>query len=202
MHISWTSCYECFYRTHHGSNPDRKGDCGDAGRSSRNCESIFRYLPGTLTVKKVLDFARYPEWHTSFIQSLTVTRPSTETQNIQQGETVNAKIGGVKLVPIIKANTPTELSWYGSTFGGAFAGKHYFLFIESHVTPGGTTFVHGEDYDGWLSWIFGKGSLGIGRKNVIKMYEGYSRDLKKRAEARKKLKKGIAETQTEPWVKL
>jgi hypothetical protein len=53
-----------------------------------------------------------------------------------------------------------------------------------------------------LSWIFGKGSLGIGRKNVIKMYEGYSRDLKKRAEARKKLKKGIAETQTEPWVKL
>jgi hypothetical protein len=62
--------------------------------------------------------------------------------------------------------------------------------------------VHGEDYDGWMTWMFGKGVCGIGRKNVVKMFEGFSKDVKRRAEDLKKLRNGISETQTEPWVKL
>jgi hypothetical protein len=151
---------------------------------------------------EVLDFARYAEWHTSFITHVSTTRSSTDVHKLQQGETLDAKIGGVKLVPVIKSNTSTELSWHGSTFGGAFAGKHYFQFFESHIHPGGTTFVHAEDYDGWLTWMFGEGMLGIGRKNVVKMYEGFSQDLKRRAEDMVRLKKTIDVTQKEPWVKM
>jgi hypothetical protein len=74
--------------------------------------------------------------------------------------------------------------------------------LESHITPGGTTFVHGEDYDGWMTWMFGEGMLGIGRKSAVNMFEKVSIDLKKRAEGLKKVKQGIAETQSEPWAKL
>ncbi|KAH7392308.1 hypothetical protein DE146DRAFT_758035 [Phaeosphaeria sp. MPI-PUGE-AT-0046c] len=127
----------------------------------------------------VLDFARYSEWHTSFIQ-----------------------IGGVKLVPIVKSNTPTELSWHGAAFGGAFSGTHYFRFLDSHITPNGTTFVHGEDYDGWMSWLFSDGIFGLGRGIALKMYNGFAEDVKKRMEERRKLRDGITASQSDPWVKL
>ncbi|KAF2029975.1 hypothetical protein EK21DRAFT_45459, partial [Setomelanomma holmii] len=129
----------------------------------------------------ILDFARYSEWHSTFIQSMNTIPPGRDPRKLQQGETLNAKIRGIKLVPIVKANSSTELTWHGSTFGGAFAGRHYFQFIESHVTPGGTTFVHGEDYDGWLTWMFGKGLLGIGRRSAARMFDDFSKDVKTRA---------------------
>jgi hypothetical protein len=98
----------------------------------------------------------------------------------------------------VQSNTSTEFAWHGSVFGGAFAGKHYFQFFESHITPNGTTFVHGEDYDGWMTWMFGEGMLGFGRKNALNMFEKVSIDVKKRAEDLKKLAQGMAETQNEP----
>jgi hypothetical protein len=155
-----------------------------------------------LTFRKILDFPRYSEWHTTVLSSISTIPPSKNAQKLFPGETLDVKFGGVRFVPVVKSNTSTEFAWHGSVFGGAFAGKHYFQFFESHITPGGTTFVHGEDYDGYMSWLFGEGTMGFGRKNTVKMYEEVSRDLKKRAEELKKLRQGISETQNEPWVKL
>jgi hypothetical protein len=151
---------------------------------------------------QILDFARYPEWHNSFIQQISATSTNSEPQKLPQGEILNVKCNNLNLVPIITSNTATELSWYGSIFGGAFAGKHYFQFLESHTTPNGTTFVHGEDWDGWMTWMFGEGMLGFGRKNAVTMYEEFSQDVKKRAEELKKLKEGIAKTQNDPYSKI
>ncbi|OAK99432.1 hypothetical protein IQ06DRAFT_349024 [Phaeosphaeriaceae sp. SRC1lsM3a] len=150
----------------------------------------------------VLDFARYPEWHTSFIQSIATSPPNQNIRKLYQGQTLNVKVGGVKLVPVVKSNTPTELSWYGAAYGGAFSGTHYFKFLDSHITPNGTMFVHGEDYDGWMSWLFGDGMFGLGRSHALKMYKGFAEDVKKRMEERKKLRDGIAASQNDPWVKL
>jgi hypothetical protein len=151
---------------------------------------------------KILDFPRYSEWHTKVIAFISTIPPSKNPQKLLPGETLNVKFGGVKTVPIIQSNTSTEFAWHGSVFGGAFAGKHYFQFFESHITPGGTTFVHGEDYDGWMTWLFGQGTLGFGRKNALNMFDKVSKDVKKRAEDLRNLRQGISDTQTEPWVKL
>tara|TARA_R110002003_G_scaffold805_2_gene21469 strand:+ start:1641 stop:2123 length:483 start_codon:yes stop_codon:yes gene_type:complete len=159
-------------------------------------------IPSLSNIFQILDFGRYSEWHSEFVQSMNTIPPGKNPQKLLQGETLNAKIRGVKLVPIVKSNTSTELSWHGSAMGGAFSGKHYFQFFESHVTPGGTTFVHGEDYDGWMTWMFGKGIFGIGRRGVVRMFDSFSKDVKMRAEEMKKLKEGIAKTQSDPWVKL
>jgi hypothetical protein len=134
--------------------------------------------------------------------SISTIPPLKDAHELLPGETLNVKFGGVNSVPIVKSNTSTEFAWYGSVFGGAFAGKHYFRFLESQITPGGTTFIHGEDYDGWLTWMFGKGALGFGRKNAVNMFEKVSKDLKKKSEEVKRLNQGISETQNEPWVKL
>lgn len=63
---------------------------------------------------------------------------------------------------------------------GAFAGQHYFRFEESKEKPGYTRFSHGEDYTGWMTWLFSEGRPMHGM--VVEMFGGYSRDLKKRCE--------------------
>lgn len=70
---------------------------------------------------------------------------------------------------------------------GAFAGEHYFEFRESEEVDGGCMFVHGEDYIGWMTWLFGEGLLGIARGSAVGLYEGFSKDVKARAEELKKV---------------
>jgi hypothetical protein len=81
---------------------------------------------------------------------------------------------------VTQRNDATEFRWRGSAFAGAFAGEHYFTFLESNVTPGGTTFAHGEEYDGWLKVLYRPGwpLYGI----AYNMFEAYSKDLKARVE--------------------
>ncbi|KAH8726415.1 hypothetical protein GQ44DRAFT_705599 [Phaeosphaeriaceae sp. PMI808] len=131
----------------------------------------------------VLDFAQYSYWHTSFIQSIATIPPAAlDTHTLHKGAKLDTKIGGIRLKPTVKSNNLIEFSWYGSALGGAFAGTHYFQYFESHITPGGTTFVHGEDYSGWMCWLFGESVLGLGRRKVIAMYQNFSKDVKTRAE--------------------
>jgi len=70
-----------------------------------------------------------------------------------------------------------------------------------NVAPGGTTFVHGE-YDGWITGMFGESVCGIGRGNVVGLFEGFARDVKRRSEEMKKLKEGIQKSQQEPYAKI
>lgn len=62
--------------------------------------------------------------------------------------------------------------------------------------------MHGEDHDGWMTWLFAEGVFGFGRSSTIKMYRVFSEDVKRRAEEQRKLREGIAASQSDPWVKL
>ena len=68
-------------------------------------------------------------------------------------------------------------------FMGAFSGEHYFEFLPSKSVEGNCTLIHGEEYDGWLTFIFGEGWAGIARKIALDNYAGYSQDVKRRVEA-------------------
>ncbi|CAO2652307.1 Nn.00g005900.m01.CDS01 [Neocucurbitaria sp. VM-36] len=132
----------------------------------------------------ILDFPAYPQWHTSFIKSLVPIPPSKAPSSLIPGDKLTATFNGSTIEPVVLCNTPREFRWRGSTFLGAFAGEHYFEFraSESGENEGGCAFVHGEDYQGWLTWLFGEGVLGLARGSVVGLYEGFSRDVKARAE--------------------
>ncbi len=65
-----------------------------------------------------------------------------------------------------------------------------FRFVESEITPGGTTFIHEEKFSGILGGIMGEGTLGklFGmREKTKKGFEGFNRDLKAWIESDEKM---------------
>jgi hypothetical protein len=142
---------------------------------------------------KILDFQSYPNWQT-FIQSVThvpsENLPAKDPHALVAGDKLFVNVNSTKLFTNVVSNTANEFSWYGSTMGGAFAGRHYFEFKESKVGKG-TVFVHGEAYDGWMTWMMGEGWGGVMRGPVVRMYAGFGQDVKKRVEALVKDSKGI-----------
>jgi hypothetical protein len=75
-------------------------------------------------------------------------------------------------------NTPSQFKWRGS-IPLLLNGDHFFRFEPSTITPGGTTFTHGEEFSGLMagpfSW-FGMGSkAGPG-------FAKFNGDLKREAE--------------------
>ncbi|KAF2866408.1 hypothetical protein BDV95DRAFT_584667 [Massariosphaeria phaeospora] len=128
----------------------------------------------------LLDFPNYPEWHTNFIKSVSTIPPTKPAISLIEGDKICAGFTGMTIEPLVTSNTPTEFAWFGSLALDAFSGRHYFRFEESQITPASTTFVHGEDYTGWMTFMFGKGwPL---HTSVRDMYMGFSRDLKARVE--------------------
>lgn len=85
-------------------------------------------------------------------------------------------------------NDPSEFRWQGGVYMGAFAGQHYFQFLPSKKVQGGCTFVHGEDYSGWLTFLFGDGRFGLLNTMTRNMYGGFGNDIKARMEALKSVK--------------
>ena len=134
---------------------------------------------------KILDFSSYPKWQT-FIQSVahapSAHSPVKDPYDLIPGDKLAVSVGSTKLFTNVASNTTNEFSWYGSMLGGAIAGRHYFEFMESKSGMG-TVFVHGEAYDGWMTWLFGEGWGGVLRGPVVGMYAGFSEDVKKRVEA-------------------
>ncbi|KAF1994345.1 hypothetical protein P154DRAFT_502038 [Amniculicola lignicola CBS 123094] len=127
----------------------------------------------------VLDFPSYPEWQT-FAKSITIISPPDKSPNLlEPGDKLRAEFSGVTVEPIIESNTSSEFRWYGRGALNAFSGHHYFEYLESKSMPGGTTFVHGEEYMGWLTFIFERGPMS---GSVRGMFMGYAEDLEKRAE--------------------
>lgn len=58
-------------------------------------------------------------------------------------------------------------------------GTHTFLFEASKETPGGTTFVQKEEFEGLLSVVMHPWLMG---RSLLLGYEGFNRDLKKKVE--------------------
>lgn len=182
------------------------------------CERLFPSVKGTMAQIRVeinvdaspqevravvLDFSRYAEWHTSFMNSLATIPPGLDPYRLTPGDRIRAGFSGNTVEPVILANNNETFRWKGSTLLGAFAGEHYFEFFENKGREHGAVegehsesktksciFVHGENYDGWMTWLFGEGVFGFARSSVEAMYRVFAEDVKARVEAVKKSNQG------------
>lgn len=78
-----------------------------------------------------------------------------------------------------KENSPGKFQWRGPPVQTVW-GIHSFIFEESKVTPGGTTFRQTEDLSGALSFLMHPALMG---KGIKEKFEGFNADLKKKAES-------------------
>jgi hypothetical protein len=88
---------------------------------------------------------------------------------------------GMTFEPILLEDSPTCFRWLGSGLLGTFKGEHRFIFQPSAKTPGGTTFVHEEEFEGALAFVIGDGAVGrmVGfREKTRSGFERFNRDLK------------------------
>jgi len=89
--------------------------------------------------------------------------------------------------PTFLENSETTFRWLGEGLGGTFNGEHIFRYESSATTPGGTTFVQEEKFQGAMTWMIGEGSLAglVGfRKTTVEGFEGFNRELKKVCEGK------------------
>lgn len=86
------------------------------------------------------------------------------------------------MAPVVITNSADEFKWAGKLWNipGLFNGDHYFKFTPSTKTPGGTTFVQGEDFSGILTFLMAEWSSF--RASTVKGFEAFNQDLKKRCE--------------------
>ncbi|KAK5211511.1 hypothetical protein LTR41_002972 [Exophiala xenobiotica] len=141
------------------------------------------------------DFPKYPEWHTGF------NIAGSNGPETTKGEKLTVNAGGFKFSPTVvvrgglhsaqehgvvpfadslcKANSTEEFRWLGS-IPYIFEGEHYFRFEESKQTPGGTTFIQGEDFSGLLSFL--NGPTWSSGKQTLNMFQAFNESLKKRVE--------------------
>jgi hypothetical protein len=75
-------------------------------------------------------------------------------------------------------NTPFQFKWRGS-IPFLLNGDHFFRFEPSTITPGGTTFTHGEEFSGIMAgpfaWFGSFAKAGPG-------FSKFNKDLKREAE--------------------
>ncbi|PVI06025.1 hypothetical protein DM02DRAFT_668007 [Periconia macrospinosa] len=131
------------------------------------------------TVRSVfLNWSSYPSWTQRW--TLTpLTPPDRAPPSLQTNDKIKVDLKGTVFRPTIVENTPTTFSWQGSLYG-LFDGKHSFIFEESKVTPGGTTFVNKEEFTGLLTWFVREGSGGAEKAKVG--FEAFNEDVKREAE--------------------
>ncbi|SMR48759.1 unnamed protein product [Zymoseptoria tritici ST99CH_1E4] len=124
--------------------------------------------------EKFLDFPSMPLWSKQGpVKSVSPPNPT-----VSPGDKLACELNsGTKFTAVAVENTPTILSWRGGLPLGALVGLHYFKFEESSITPGHTTFVHGEDFSGPLVWL-GSFYPGIQAK-AEKQYAVTGEELKK-----------------------
>jgi hypothetical protein len=108
----------------------------------------------------------------TFDAIITVRYPS----NIPQSQTV---IPFYFTPNVPKENSPEIFQWRGPPVQTVW-GIHSFIFEESKVTPGGTTFRQTEDLSGALSFLMHPALMG---KGIKEKFEGFNADLKKKAES-------------------
>lgn len=137
------------------------------------------YLHITSDKPQFLDFNSYPAWSKAFIKSIETSR--NNTRELQADDKLTVKFTSMTINPIVTMNKPSEFRWFGSALFGAFAGEHAFQFFESNTTPGGTTFVHKEDFRGILTFLVWE-SLPLG-KSTKANFETFNKEIRARAES-------------------
>jgi hypothetical protein len=148
--------------------------------------SIEIAAPPSAVRAAFLDFENLPSW-TTFIKLIEPYDPSNlhpkDPASLLPGTKLHIIMPSLEMYPTILVNSPSELKWQGKLWGlpGIFTGEHAFRFEESKLNPGGTTFVHAEEFWGILPRLL----LGDGSKtwnDVKASYEKFNGEIKVRCE--------------------
>ena len=147
-----------------------------------------------------LDFAKFPEWSTGPIKSVT---PYATKSIVEKGDRLKVSLGGatfsglvlvsfhvlcldalsvLMLTSRVQENTEREFKWRGS-LPYIFSGDHSFRFEPSEKTPGSTTFKNSEEFFGLAVFLLKpfvtQRMMAQGEEN----FNHFNRDLKKRVES-------------------
>ncbi|KAF3921085.1 hypothetical protein AA313_de0206654 [Arthrobotrys entomopaga] len=129
---------------------------------------------------KFLDFSQLPNYHPNgFFKSIA---PQVPGQPLEPGIKMRNELEIMTIEPTLLENSATCFRWGGSGLLGTFKGEHSFRFEPSSQTPGGTTFVHEETFNGMLSFMMGgnfaANAIGL-KANTEKGFTRYNQDFKK-----------------------
>ncbi|PYI07146.1 hypothetical protein BO78DRAFT_313869 [Aspergillus sclerotiicarbonarius CBS 121057] len=131
--------------------------------------------------KALLDFSKYPEWHTSFIKLLQPEDESKSLRSLQPGDKVKCDIDGMKFTAEIKENSDSLFQWQGPPVFGLIAGLHSFH-MEPANNGSSTIFKQTEEFSGPISFLMSPSLLG---RKMLGQFGEFNKDLKDRAEALK-----------------
>ncbi|KAF3407906.1 hypothetical protein DPV78_001116 [Talaromyces pinophilus] len=130
----------------------------------------------------LLDFSKYPQWHTALIKLLEPEDSSKSLSSLKPGDKVKCNIDGMKFVADItgwKANSEKLFQWQGPPVYGLIAGIHSFH-IEPANDGSSTIFKQTEKFSGPIAFLMAPSLLG---KKMLGQYNQFNRDLKDYAEA-------------------
>ncbi|PYH94061.1 hypothetical protein BO71DRAFT_326290 [Aspergillus ellipticus CBS 707.79] len=127
----------------------------------------------------LLDFASYPQWHTSnLIRQLEPEDAAKTLVALQPGDKIKCDVDGMKFTAEIRETSSQQLQWQGPPVLGLIAGLHSFRFDESE--SGGTVFSQTELFTGPISFLMSPSLLG---RKMLGQYKLFGEEIKARAEA-------------------
>ncbi|KAJ5953658.1 Polyketide cyclase/dehydrase [Penicillium verhagenii] len=142
-------------------------------------ESKIEIAAAPAKVREILlNFAAYPEWHTTWIKSIEIEEENKTSESLGTGDKVKVDIEGFKFVVEVVENTESHFSWQGPPVF-TIAGSHKFH-MEPTEDGAGTIFTQSETSKGLMSFLFSPSIFG---KKMRADYDVFNRDLKARAEA-------------------
>ncbi|EME44953.1 hypothetical protein DOTSEDRAFT_52361 [Dothistroma septosporum NZE10] len=122
------------------------------------------------------DFTSWPEWSHGMIKAVSSHKNASE---VKVGDTLEVVLEGMTIEPVLLENNDSEFKWRGNSLN-LLMGDHGFKFQDSKTSPGGTTFVHEEEFYRLLAVIMIL-PLGLYGKTE-KGFEAFNEDLKRRVE--------------------
>ncbi|GAB7333207.1 hypothetical protein MBLNU13_g04861t2 [Cladosporium sp. NU13] len=136
--------------------------------------------------QKCLDFDRYSEWHTDFIQSTKVTRPPTDEAvrglEAKPGDKLTILAGNFVGHAVLLENEPGVFSYAytGRKLGLDAVRTFRFTRDDSSEEGSRTLFTHFASWEGYAAVMFW--SWSPIRAHVRGLFEGFHNDLKRAAE--------------------
>ncbi|KAK3368550.1 hypothetical protein B0H63DRAFT_528916 [Podospora didyma] len=126
-----------------------------------------------------MDFARYKEWHECW--TVEVVDRNKRPADLKVGDQLRVNMRGMPMVfhPYVGGNSSESFVWE-ERLPGILYGRHHFIFASSEVTPGGTTFIQREDFQGSVTVFFSQKSAND--RGVSANWEAFNQALKKEAE--------------------
>ncbi|KAL7945704.1 hypothetical protein V8C42DRAFT_42871 [Trichoderma barbatum] len=124
-----------------------------------------------------MDFARYDQWQQGW--DLQPADSSTQPLDLKPADGLKVKMNGTAIQLVVMENSADSFQWEGSLLG-LMKGVHQFHFTPSEVTPGGTTFIHKEDFRGILITI--SSPFWSSREFNPTSWDKFNSDLKKEVE--------------------